>query len=242
MPVLFLRRWDKRSTVRLAHDVVGYLAALHRFRTQVGLSYLNKSPIYWSSRGYDLAMRLLYGSGVEQTYAEVARRIPDGASVVDLCCGTSRLYRDQLAARGCSYLGLDFNGHFVMQGRRRGISTRFFNVLTDPIPEADYVVMLSSLYHFRSRAVDVLERMQAAARRAVILSEPIRNLSSPKTPLGRLAIRLSNPGVGEYAERFDLRELQALASVHGASELVHAEGERNAIAVFPGLAHPRAEA
>jgi len=232
MPVLFLRRWDKKSTVRLVHDVRSYLVALHRFRARVGLSFLNKSPIYWSSPGHDLVMRLLYGPSIEQAYAEVARLIPDGASVVDLCCGTSRLDRDHLRARGCRVLGLDFNGQFVMQGRRHGSSTRFFNVLTDPIPEADYVVMLSSLYHFRSRVGDVLERMQAAARRAVIISEPIRNLSSRRSLLGRIAIRLSNPGVGEYAERFDLPELRALASAHGASEFLHEEGARNAIAVF----------
>jgi len=232
MPVLFLRRWDKQSTVRLAHDIRSYLAALHRFRAQVGLSLRNKSPIYWGARGYDLVMRLLYGDSLEQAYADVARRIPDGASVVDLCCGTSRLDREHLRARGCRVLGLDFNGHFVMQGRRHGATTRFFDVRTDPIPEADYVVMLSSLYHFRSGAGELLRRMQAAARRAVIVSEPVRNLSSRGSLLGRLAIRLSNPGVGEYAERFDLPELRALASAHGASEFLHAEGDRNAIALF----------
>jgi hypothetical protein len=66
----------------------------------------------------------------------------------------------------------------------------------------------------------------------VIISEPIRNLSSRRSLLGRVAIRLSNPGVGEYAERFDLPELRALASAHGASEFLHGEGARNAIAVF----------
>jgi hypothetical protein len=150
MPVLFLRRWDKQSTVRLVHDIRSYLAALHRFRIQVGLSLLNKSPIYWGARGYDLVMRSLYGASLERAYAEVAGRIPDGASVVDLCCGTSRLDRDHLRARGCRVLGLDFNGHFVMQESAE-TTTRFFDVRTDPIPEAD-CVMLSSLYHFRSGA------------------------------------------------------------------------------------------
>jgi hypothetical protein len=65
--------------------------------------------------------------------------------------------------------------------------------------------------------------MKAAARRAVIISEPIRNPSSPDSWLGRVAIHLSNPGVGEYGERFDLPELRALASAHGVSEFLHAE-------------------
>ena len=242
MPVLFLRRWDKQSTVRLAHDIKEYLLALHRFRAQVGLSLLNKSPIYWHSFVYDLVMRLLYGRAITQTYAEVADLVPDGASVVDLCCGTARLYRDHLRARGCRYLGLDFNGHFVMRGRRCGVPTRFFNLLSDPIPAADYVVMLSSLYHFRSRAAEVLERMKAAAGRAVIISEPIRNLSGHPSPLGRIAMRLSNPGVGEYGERFDLAELRALASAHGVTDFLHREGDRNVVAVFRRHARSRVAA
>jgi glycosyltransferase involved in cell wall biosynthesis len=232
MPVLFLRRWDKRSTVRLGRDVVDYLAELHRFRAKVGLSLLAKSPIYWTPTGYDLAMRALYGAGHDAIYADVARRIPDGSSVVDVCCGTARLFRDHLRARGCAYLGLDFNGHFVLRARRAGVPTRFFNVLADPIPEADYVVMLSSLYHFRERAPEVLDRMRAAAREAVIISEPIRNLSAHPSLIGRVAGFLSNPGVGEYRDRFDLAELSALARAHGAAEFRHHHGDRNALLVF----------
>ena len=232
MPVLFLRRWDKQSTVRLGRDVVDYLAELHRFRARVGLSLLAKSPIYWTPAGYDLVMRALYGAGHDAIYADVARRIPDGSSVVDVCCGTARLFRDHLRARGCAYLGLDFNGRFVLRARRAGVATRFFNVLSDPIPEADFVVMLSSLYHFRERAPEVLDRMRAAAREAVIVSEPIRNLSAHPSQIGRVAGLLSNPGVGEYRHRFDLAELRDLARAHGAAEFRHHDGDRNALLVF----------
>ena len=232
MPVLFLRRWDKQSTVRLLHDIVDYLKALHRFRARVGLSLLNKSPIYWDSRAYDLLMRLLFRQPHEQTYVDVAVLIPDGASVVDICSGTGRLFRDYLRARGCRYLGLDFNGHFVFQARRRGVPTRFFNVLSDELPEADYVIMVSSLYHFRSRAADVLERMKRAAKVAVIVSEPVQNLSLHPSVMGRLAARMTNPGIGEYIHRFNLSELRELVSAHGATDFLHRDGDRNAVAVF----------
>ena len=234
MPVLFMRRWDKQSTVRLARDIVDYLRALHRFRARVGLSLLHKSPIYWNASVYDRLMRLLFGQAHERTYVDVARQIPDGAAVVELCCGTGRLFRDQLRARNCRYLGLDFNGSFVLRARRLGVPTRFFNVLSDPIPTVEYVVMVSSLYHFRRRAAEVLDRMQTAATRAVIISEPVHNLSQHASLLGGIASRLTNPGVGEYRERFNLSDLQALAAAHGATEFLHGEGERNAIVVFPG--------
>jgi len=233
MPVLFRRRWDKRSTVRLGRDIIDYLAELHRFRSKVGLSLIAKSPIYWTSGIYDLVMRCLYGRSLEQVHADVARRIPDGASVVDLCCGTARLYRDHLRARDCRYLGLDFNGRFVLENRRAGIPTRFCNLLSDPIPPADYVVMLSSLYHFRSHADALLGRMKAAAREAVVVSEPVENISAHRSWLGRIAGGLSNPGVGEYRERFDLAALRTLAAANGPAELFHGDGDRNAVLVFP---------
>jgi hypothetical protein len=119
--------------------------------------------------------------------------------------------------------------------RKADVPTRFFNVLSDPIPPADYVVMLSSLYHFRWRAGDVLERMNAAARVAVVISELIQNLSAHPSWRGRIAGGLSNAGVGEYRERFDLTELRALADAHGAAEFRYFEGDRKAIVVFPPI-------
>src|SRR5262249_53444105 len=71
LPVLFLRRSDKATTVRLLHDSVAYLRALHGFRGKMGLSRRSKSPIYWTGPGYDLTMRALYGREWASTYAAV---------------------------------------------------------------------------------------------------------------------------------------------------------------------------
>jgi len=236
LPVLFLRRGDKASTVRVWRDSWHYLRALHDFRGVIGLSRRAKSPIYWTGHGYDLVMRALYGGEYHQTLAVVAAHIPDGASVVDVCCGTARLYRDFLRRRGCSYLGLDYNGDFVMHARHRGVDARWFNLLTDAVPGADMVVMCSSLYHFGDAADEILARLRRAARRAVILSEPVRNLSS--LPLvGGLVARLADPGVGEHTMRFDLQSFRALVLRHGGT-LTHAPGDRNALAVLPPLNQP----
>src|SRR5262245_22849622 len=178
-------------------------------------------------------MKMLYGEEYRETYVEVARQIPEGASVVDVCCGTAQLFREGLAGRHCDYLGLDFNGHFVMGVRKRGIQARFFNLLSEPIPTADYVVMCSSFYHVRRFAAEVFDKMMRAARRAVIISEPVHNLStSSPGVLGSVVRRLTNPGLGDYGDRFDLGSFRAFAEKHGASEFVTRPGARNAIAVF----------
>jgi hypothetical protein len=75
--------------------------------------------------------------------------------------------------------------------------------------------------------------MKAAAREAVVVSEPVENVSAHSSWLGRIAGGLSNPGVGEYRERFDLAALRTLAAANGPAELFHGDGDRNAVLVFP---------
>jgi len=231
MPVLFLRRRDKQSTVRVLPDSIDYLRALVRFRRSAGFTLAGVSPIYWSGIGYDLAMRLLYRGQYASQYGDVAQRIPAGASVVDVCCGTARLYRDHLRGRVGSYLGLDVNPHLVMAARRDGARVRRFDVRVDPIPPADYVVICSSLYHFSATADALLARMRAAARKAVIVGEPVRNLSQLPV-VGRFAAALTNPGVGELAGRYDLESFRRFAHANDAVEVWCPPGARNAIAVF----------
>jgi len=219
--------------VRFWRDARDYLIELHRFRAKVGLSLANMSPIYWTGIGYEWVMRALYRGGFHALYDDVARRIPDGASVVDLCAGPGTLWHECLRGRAVEYLALDFNGHFVMSARRRGARARLFDLHRDEIPVADYVVMGSSLYHFRPHESELLARMRRAARRAVIISEPVVNLSTdgPRW-LRRLASRLTNPGAGEYAARFDRASFEAFARREGAAAFEHASSARNAIAVF----------
>jgi glycosyltransferase involved in cell wall biosynthesis len=232
MPVLFLRRRDKQSTVRVLSDSIAYLRALVRFRRSTGFTFAGTAPIYWSGIGYDLVMRALYGRQYASLYGDVAWRIPAGASVVDVCCGTARLYRDHLRGQVGSYLGLDVNPHLVMAARRKGVPVRHFDVRTDPIPVADYVVMCSSLYHFGATADALLARMRAAARKGVIVSEPVRNLSQMPI-IGRLSARLTNPGVGDFAGRYDLETFRRFAYANDVVEVWRPKGARNAIAVFP---------
>jgi len=235
LPVLFLRRVDKTSTVRLLRDVRGYLVELYRFRGKVGLS-LDRSPIYWSTFLYDLAMRLLYGRAYREIYAGVAALIPEGDSVADVCAGTCRLYLDHLKARRGDYLALDYNGHFVMAARNRGVNARLFDITREEVPTADWVVMCSSFYHFHRSAPEVLAKMRAAARKGVIVSEPVKNLSSHSLrPLAAVARWLTRPGRGsDFAFRFDLDGFRGFAEEHGAERFVHSPGQRNAVAIFPG--------
>jgi len=191
------------------------------------------SPIYWSATGYDLVMHALYGRGYAHLYSDVAALIPDGASVTDVCCGTARLYRDFLRARGCRYVGLDYNPVLVRAARRAGTDARVFDLRRDQLPSADFVVMCSSFYHFFDSRNEVLAKLLNAADEAVIISEPVRNLTShPFPPIKKLATWLTNPGRGSFESRFDPQSFRDFARDNGAADYFHEASSRQAIAVF----------
>jgi hypothetical protein len=160
-----------------------------------------------------MAMRLLYGRRFNDRYRAVAAAVPAGCSVVDVCCGDAYLYRHFLSQKAVIYQGLDINATFVRWLLQRGISARQFDARRDPIPQADVVLMLSALYQFIPDEEKILSKMVAAARRFVILAEPVQNLSaSPHPVLAWLGRRLTNPGTGAAPDRLDADRLRQLVN------------------------------
>jgi SAM-dependent methyltransferase len=152
---------------------------------------LSTSLIYRSAGGYELLMRALYGRHYAARMRSVAGEVPSGASVVELCCGPGTLYLRYLKGRVGRYVGLDVNERFVGRLRRRGVDARVVDLAAgsgETLPGADVVILQASLYHFLPAADPLVDRMLAAARDRVIVSEPIRNLASSGWPLvGALA-------------------------------------------------------
>lgn len=165
---------------------------------------MSASPVYRSARVYDLVMRALYGRHFGARSRAVADLIPAGCRVLDLCCGPGFLYQRHLRARGVDYTGLDLNPRFVARVVRLGARGAVADLRDDrPLPEADYVVMQAGLYHFLPDVGPVLARMRAAAGRAVVVAEPVRNLADCRVrPVAALARRLTDPGSGAAARRF----------------------------------------
>jgi hypothetical protein len=177
---------------------------------------LATSIIYKSAPLYELAMLALYGRHYASRYRAVADLIPAGASVVDLCCGPALLFNRHLRHKNVRYTGLDVNAGFIEKLARDGGDGRVWDLREDaPLPPADYVMMQASLYHFLPDALPVVNRMLKAARRQVIVAEPIRNLAASNSrllaTLGRL---FTNPGVGEQPHRFTEESLDKLFAVY----------------------------
>ncbi|MGH2886599.1 MAG: class I SAM-dependent methyltransferase, partial [Solirubrobacteraceae bacterium] len=138
------------------------------------------SLVYRSAAGYELLMRALYGRHYAARMRAVAAEVPDGTSVLECCCGPGTLYLRHLRGRTSAYVGIDVNERFVARLRRRGVDARRVDLAAADVdlPPADVVILQASLYHFLPDAERIVERMLAAARERVIVSEPVRNLAS----------------------------------------------------------------
>ena len=167
-------------------------------------------PVYRSAGVYRLAMSVLEGREGAARRRLIADAIPQGSSVLDLCCGDARIARD-LERRGCSYTGLDINPTFVRAGHRRGLDVRAWDARTMDFPEADVVCMLSSLYHFVSRDRELLDRMVERANRLVVISEPTSNWATSGSSLLRRVARWLTRVQGEsFTDRYSQDSLRAL--------------------------------
>jgi len=135
-------------------------------------------------------MRVLYGRYYASRYQEIAALIPDGVSVLELCCGPAQLYRQYLRSKNVKYTGLDINARFIKQLQNENVDGQVWDLRENKqLPAADYVLMQASLYHFLPDTRPIVDRMLEAARRKVIIAEPIRNLSSSSFALVRSIAR-----------------------------------------------------
>ena len=186
-----------------------------------------KSPIYRHPVLYQLAMRIVYGRWFEERFRAVADAIPDGMSVGDVCCGDGYLYRRFLSRRNIDYLGLDINATFVHWLVRRGVNARVCDVRFDPIPEADIILMQASLYQFIPSHENILRKLVNAARKCVIVTEPVRNLSASGNPfLSWLGRRLTDPGTGEAPHRFNEETLRHILTPYSVDQFEPIAGGR----------------
>lgn len=188
-------------------------------------------------------MRVLYGRYYAARDAAVAAHVPDGASVLELCCGPARLYERELRGRIGAYVALDESERFVARLLRHGVDARRADVATAELPVADVVVMQASLYHFLPSADAIVRRMRAAARRSVIIAEPVRNVASSRLGLvARLGAGAAATADGAQAQRFDARSLRELmrGPAFGDAVTFHASvpGGREHLYVLAGAAAP----
>ncbi len=131
--------------------------------------------LYRSRVLYHGLMSMVYHIHRRERFEEVARWVPEGADLLDVCCGDGSLAAYLPATT--RYRGLDLSEAFVAAARRRGREVRAFNLMREPLPRARVVVCQVSLFQFYPRVEEVVSRLFEAATERLIISESVKSFS-----------------------------------------------------------------
>ena len=194
-----------------------------------------KSITYWNRFIYMGLMKLSYQNKFEKRYEILGSLFERNCSIVELCCGDCYLYLNYLKQKQIQYVGVDINNSFIAYARKMGIDARNLNVISDEIPQGDILLMHASLYQFIPSERVILDKIIAAARREVIIAEPVINRSHQENfMVSKISELLSNPGTGPARDRFNPENFKALCGSY--KEFSHFAGNFNLsnemIAVF----------
>lgn len=167
------------------------------------------SIIYRNIVIYRFLMNILYFFRYKERFQTVINEIKkeNPQSVLDVCFG------DVYVAQYCKknkieWTGLDINDYFVKNAVENGFNALKEDILqAEKLPQADCVVMIGSLYHFHSQISDVLKKLLAASVKNVIISEPIKNLSSSGGIIGFIATKSADAGNGDENFRYNEKSL-----------------------------------
>ncbi|HOX27551.1 MAG TPA: glycosyltransferase [bacterium] len=206
VPMVYTRNPDKVSTVKPVRDAVDSFKALTAYRRKNAVSLTYKSPFF-----YHTLMKMLYRNRYDERFEAISAEIPEGAAVLDVCCGDCRLFRKFLKKKNVAYIGLDINAGLIAPAVREGVDARLCDIeLEKTLPPADYAVIQSSLYQFIPKHREMIAKLAAAASKAVIITEGLTNPGNSGNPLvRRIGHILNNPGTGVKTERFTLESLEA---------------------------------
>lgn len=198
-----------------------------------------QSFIYANRRVYHWLMRGLYGRHFEDRYRAIAAHVPAAARVVDVCAGDAYLYLKHLRHRPVTYVAVDASPQLVAWARSRGVDARVFDVWRDELPPGDCVIMQASLYQFLPHADRIVDKLLAAARQHVIITEPVRNIADSANPvLALIGKRFTRPAGERYtAQRFNRESFTALCRTYPELQtLDDLPGGREMLATFRGRA------
>ena len=152
------------------------------------------------------------------------------------CAGEATAKEAWLATRKVmNYLGLDLSQTFVVDALRKGLKVRLFDMDSDVLPQAEYIILQASLYQFIPRQGKILEKLFSSATKGIIISEPIRNLTNSRSRIVSLIARIGAKLLtGSSTERFNEKSLKELFNMYGEHVKVQSKicGEREMLGVF----------
>ncbi|MBI5592419.1 MAG: hypothetical protein HY881_18280 [Deltaproteobacteria bacterium] len=148
-------------------------------------------------------MNFLYLGRYRQRFQDIiAVMAPEDRRIIELCFG------DIYIAEYCKkserqWIGYDINDVFVNYALEHGHNAVCADILSlKKLPPADVLIFAGSLYHFNENLHHIWQLMTSCATR-IILSEPIKNITSNNNIIGKIGARASAVRNGAETFRFD---------------------------------------
>ena len=191
---------------------------------------MRRSIIYRYPALYKVLIVFLYRNKYRARFEAIAEWVPDGSSVLDVCCGDCSLYTVALKGK-CNYTGFDSSPEFVSFGLGRGIHILQGDISVDPLPQSDIVVIQGSLYQFFPDHGYVLDRLLSCAKQTVIISEPIRNVSESQSrlaswlahrfvPSNNMNYRFSKDSLLEFIDKQYSKSVETIEIIDGGRDAI----------------------
>lgn len=148
-------------------------------------------------------MNFLYLGRYRQRFQDIKDVMaPEDRQIIELCFGD--IYIAEYCKKSLrQWTGYDINDVFVNYALARGHNAVNADVLSlKKLPYADVLVFAGSLYHFNNNLHHLWQLMTSCATK-IILSEPIKNITSAKNFIGKIGARASAVRNGAEAFRFE---------------------------------------
>lgn len=170
---------------------------------------MKKSIIYWNISFYRLLMSVLYLGKYKRRFERINALLkPTTDTVIELCFGDIYI-AEYCKKNGIDWKGYDINEHFVRNATRLNYNAILKDVNElNAFEKCDTYIIIGSLYHFKDNSAEILRKMIASSSQ-VIISEPIKNISTVKGFIGSIASLFTNAGNG--IENFRFNETTFLA-------------------------------
>ena len=122
-------------------------------------------------------------------------------SVVELCFGDTYI-ASECRRRGIKWTGYDISHYFAKRARNKGFDSHVQDISGKPeFSDSDLCIISGSLYYFHLDFEKIFSGILKSVKR-IIVSEPVRNLSSKESMVGRFSGKMSDVGKGSVEFRF----------------------------------------
>ena len=148
-------------------------------------------------------MSFLYLGRYRQRFQDIINVMaPEDRQIIELCFGD--IYIAEYCKKSLrQWTGYDINDVFVNYALERGHNAVSADILSlKKLPQADVLIFAGSLYHFNENLHHIWQLMTSCATK-IILSEPIKNITSIKNFIGKIGARASAVRNGVEAFRFE---------------------------------------